>query len=74
MVSFGVQRLKSEGKIQDESVNETSKELVPYFTNYKPISEIEDSKSSTNSLQIVWSTESGKTKSSIPSIPAYYIL
>ena len=53
---LAVKMLQSEGQIPEETVTETSTELVPSPAKYEPIPEITDTKLNSYSL----STESGK--------------
>ena len=53
---LAVKMLQREGQIPEETVTETSTELVPSPGKYEPIPEITDTKLNSDSL----STESGK--------------
>ena len=56
IMHLAVKLLQSKGQIPDKTVTETSTELVPSLGEYEHISEITDTKPTSDSLN----TESGK--------------
>ena len=59
--------LQNEEQIPVKTVTETSTELLPSLGNYEPISEIRDTKPSSDSL----STESGQSKFWLKTLTRY---